>query len=284
MKRIRGTESPMSFFSFQDIIACVTGIMILVTLMLAINPLGTTIQSVTRPGHAKAPQVPDEGTTARVEEARERLTAAQEAVQRLTTEIEERRTRPEISAQQVESAEKQAEAEEQSLRNLEARVGGAESLLALAANAETAAALELKRLEQREVEARRAQAKARMRLRLLEGAPEGFEPVIVEITPIGISIGELDEEGVPGLTEQVAAAKATGALRAALSGRDLNATLVLFIVQPGGIEVFEELRAMITGAVAMGWQLWDPSGGSFFYAPEKLVVPPAAELGESTAP
>ncbi len=35
-KRKRALASPMSFFSFQDIIACTTGIMVLFTLTLTI--------------------------------------------------------------------------------------------------------------------------------------------------------------------------------------------------------------------------------------------------------
>lgn len=284
MKRARGCESAMSFFSFQDIIACVTGIMILVTLILALNPLGNKIASVTTPGSASTPQVVDEATVARVNEARERQQAAKEAVARLNKEIEERRARPEISEAQVLRIEQQAEADAQLLENMQARVEAARARVERAKTADTAAQAELKQLDQREVDARRAQARARMRLRLLEGAPEGFEPVLVEVTANGIVIGTLDEEGVPVAGEPVIKPMAQRTLATELGGRDVKTTLVLFIVQPGGIALFDELRSMVAGAVAIGWQLWDPSGGSFFETPEKLTSPVPAAPTEGAKP
>ena len=66
-------EAPTSFFSFQDIIASVTGIMLLVTLLLSME-----LMTRTEGGQAQVPEVDVEGLAQRLQEAkarRERLQA-----------------------------------------------------------------------------------------------------------------------------------------------------------------------------------------------------------------
>jgi predicted Holliday junction resolvase-like endonuclease len=70
----RSREAPMSFFSFQDIISCTTGILVLVTLLL-------TIELATRT-YAKTPELQSEA------ELQQRLTAARVRQQELTRQVQ----------------------------------------------------------------------------------------------------------------------------------------------------------------------------------------------------
>ena len=66
-RRKKRDEAPLSLFSFQDIMACLTGILIMVSLLLAIDGLSDEMQVT--PGKGD-PQVPQD-RTARIEEIAE---------------------------------------------------------------------------------------------------------------------------------------------------------------------------------------------------------------------
>ena len=87
----------MSFFSFQDIMASVTGIMILVTLLLALDPLGTQMRA-SRSAQAATPSPARRAVTAEVAEALAAQTAAAEAeVAELRRSLDARRRNPRVA-------------------------------------------------------------------------------------------------------------------------------------------------------------------------------------------
>ena len=68
-RRKKREEAPLSLFSFQDIMACLTGILILVALLLAIDGLSDDMQAT--PGKSGAPV--EEDVAARLPELREQV-------------------------------------------------------------------------------------------------------------------------------------------------------------------------------------------------------------------
>ena len=85
-------DAPLSFFSFQDIIASVTALMVLITLVIALEPLGDEFSLRKR---AAAAPMSQEG---RVEQARIRLERAQAAIAQARQALQERQATPNVTA------------------------------------------------------------------------------------------------------------------------------------------------------------------------------------------
>jgi len=68
-RRKKRDEAPLSLFSFQDIMACLTGILILVALLLAIDGLSDDMQAT--PGKSGTPEESKAAESA--DDLRERL-------------------------------------------------------------------------------------------------------------------------------------------------------------------------------------------------------------------
>ena len=95
-RRGRQDEEPMSFFSFQDIIACITGIMVLITMLLALE-LATR-----KPARGKE----ESELAGAVRDARGRLAGLQEEFDDAEEMINDRSGRPIITRERVEAKKK----------------------------------------------------------------------------------------------------------------------------------------------------------------------------------
>ena len=106
-------DAPLSFFSFQDIIASVTALMVLITLVIALDPLGDEISLRKR----SAAEPMSQG--GRVEQARVRLESAQAAIAQARQALQERQSQPNVTADLLARMEKLVAPEREGVAALE---------------------------------------------------------------------------------------------------------------------------------------------------------------------
>ena len=271
-------DAPLSFFSFQDIIASVTALMVLITLVIALDPLGD--EFVTRKSAGAAPM----SQAARLDQARARVDSANAALTEARRALLERQSQPAVTADQVTRMDRLIGAEREGLAALEriASIGDAE----------------LRALEDRNVvvmtslaDAERDLAKRRetavdramqARVRAFEGPAEALRPLLIEVGAAGIVAGVLDDLRVPRESARCAGAgdDAVACIAEILQKHPADAWYALFVVRPDAVDRFIALREVMYGrGYEIGWQLWDGSAGGFFERPDSsaagLPVPDA---------
>ena len=269
-------DAPLSFFSFQDIIASVTALMVLITLVIALEPLGDEVSLRKR---ASPAPMSAEG---RAEQARIRLERARAAVAQARQALQERQATPNVTADLIARMERLVAPERDGVAALEQ--------VASAGDAELRAIEDRLLVVQTETEAterdiaRRREAEAdrimRSRVRAFEGPAEPLKPLLVELRPDMIVIGTLDERRMPvELTTCDGTGKqAIDCLAKLLAAHPRTEWYGLFVVWPDGLERFRDLRAAFIGrGYEVGWQLWDGASGGFFERPEEDLPEPAPE-------
>lgn len=270
----RNQESaPMSFFSFQDIMACVTGIMILVTLILALDPLSNV------PMISPTPSPPSD-VIERLRAAQQRAGGAEEAVGKARELLQQSSADERVTGRQVEKLQQLKQSEETKLvaakRQLESgasKLQKSRSEVQLLTKEVQLAAERAKGLRQEVID-----LDMQSRVKRQSGPQEPLQPVVIEVRPDGIAVGTLDEKGTPTLKSVLPNAAAVDApvLWAAAMQRLLTdyppakdegsmGWYGLFIIRsdavPEGLSLYSNLHADSWEA---GCQLWDASEGGFF--------------------
>ena len=287
MKKKKASVSPMTFFSFQDIMACVTGIMILVTLIMALDPLADEPSKTRASAEVQA-------AAAQLAAVKKRLADAQQAITNATAALEEARTRPQVTAEQLARMEKLLGDERSGMQALQRSREEAEGDAkrredrVIVLDRDTALAEDNVRAIKQDL----ADKVLRSRVKYQTGVRETLQPLLFEITPQGIFVGELDEKGTPRKKATVVdeASKRvieewrvgmqapTGAAGGSVK-TDLDPILAahpkeqwyaLLVVRADTIGAMNGLRDMLRGSgYEVGWQLWDESDGGFFDTPEE---------------
>lgn len=276
-RRRRIEDVPMSFFSFQDIMASVTGIMILVTLLLALDPLGTQMRA-SRSAQAATPSPARRAVTAEVAEALAAQTAAAEAeVAQLRRSLDARRRNPRVAPEleaelAAELERRQRTAEEVELRA--SRIHEAAERL----EQEAAAAVERREQARRLLErAREALRRSVMqaRLRFLPGERYAKAPLLVELSPHGAALGEVTADRTPSRLRALSGISPE-AVAEGLTGRDPATEYLVFVVHPGAVASLDPLIEWFSArGWEVGWQLWDGTAGGLF-DPPSIDAPPGA--------
>ncbi len=277
--------SPMSFFSFQDIMACVTGIMILVSLILALDPLGEIPTSAQKPGESQQLRKSLEGARARAGEARRALAEASAA-------LADAKARPQVSSDQLERLEKLIAKEREGLiaieRSREAAAGDAQRQedQTLVMNRQSERASEKVLAIKQDL----ADKTLRARVQYQVGEREQLQPLLFEVTPTEVRVGEMDASGTPKQIATLRDAAVTAAMnawgsRGGDSGAPLDAAALLallnshprshwyalLVVRDDSVKLSSGLRDMIRGqGYEIGWQLWNTREGGFFDVAEEL--------------
>lgn len=113
-RRYRSSASAMSFFSFQDIIACTTGIMIIVTLMLVLELV------------VRTPPLPPSNVereiTVRKDELCRRRDELKRSIAEQAAEIERRRKAPDVTQAEFERALRLANTQERAVAEARAHL------------------------------------------------------------------------------------------------------------------------------------------------------------------
>jgi hypothetical protein len=254
-RRRKREDAPLSLFSFQDIMACLTGILILVSLLLAIDGLSDTMQATPSKGSPDEPAA----STRSAEELQEEL-----AVLRRT--LEERKGGIDVSKAEVELLEdrdrRMALEAERTRKVIDERDAELARLVQeLEASTRQATSL---REQIAAAKARADEQTLRDRVRFRPGAKYSKSPVFVETLPSGLVIGELDESMVPRLIARLDDPGAENRLIGALASRGPDTSYLVFVVREDAIARFEALRdAMLRKGFEVGWQLWDGGSGGF---------------------
>jgi outer membrane murein-binding lipoprotein Lpp len=275
-RRSKRAEAPLSLFSFQDIMACLTGVLILVSLLLAIDGLSDVIKP-----SAGTPQAPSEDLSERIEEARRRVEELAAAVAALRGGVD-------VTEQEVVLLESRVD-------TLSREVSRERSVAAAAAAdaARTRDEIESVRTRAETLERRLAQALQEiedqgMRERVQFRAGERFAkaPVLVEVGSGGITVGELDDRLVPRLLERLDGPDAERRLDAVLAARPHETHYVLFVVHEDAIPRMQRLQgALIDRGYENGWQLWDAaSEGGFLDRAGKAGARPAGPADPPASP
>jgi hypothetical protein len=276
-RRRKREDAPLSLFSFQDIMACLTGILILVSLLLAIDGLSDTVQATPGTGAPTEPQ--DAARTA--EQLREEIAT-------LARTLDERKGGIEVSSAEVELLEDrerrmalEAERTRKVIEDREAEL--ARRVRERDAAAQSSAAL---REQLSAAKARADEQSLRERVRFRPGAQYSKSPVFVEATPRGLVVGELDASLVPRLVARLDDPGAENRLVGALGSRMPDTSYLVFVVRQDAIPRFEALRdAMIRKGFEVGWQLWDGGEGGFLDGATAAVpASPAAPASPGAAP
>ena len=284
----KASESPMSFFSFQDIMACVTGIMVLVALILALDPLGDVPTSSRKPGESQEVRANLRDAQSRVEVARAALAAARSA-------LEAARTQPQVTADQIARLEKLLERERAAAEAIRLANESAAQRLVSLENEELVAQACVASAEEkiRAIKADLDSSALRARVQYQPGAAEALKPLLLEVTPDAIVIGTLDEQGSPRqlaklqddnlrlLMEAWGAQPPTTApttipagesekLDTLLQAYPRDVWYALVVIRADAVPSALGLRDLIRSrGYEIGWQLWDASDGGFFDVPKE---------------
>ena len=261
-RRKKSEGAPLSLFSFQDIMACLTGILILIALLLAIDGLSDDMQAA--PGKSASPEAV-EAAKARQEAAAELRRRAEE----IRKAIESARTGRPVTEQEVAILEARA-AQLEVDRETQARIlADAERERARVASEASAAELRARELRESAERAER-DAKAeelRRRVRFRPGEVFAKAPIFVEPMRNGIVIGELDGSRTPALVARLDDPGADSRAARVLQAFDPGASYVVFVVHEDAIARFAAMRRRLS-RFEMGWQLWDAESSMLEGAPD----------------
>jgi hypothetical protein len=271
------TESPISLFSFQDIITSVTAIMILLVLILSLELIarGSAVGVA-----ADDRRVANEAVKS-VEQLRERLVAllaetadAREAAKRTarqsTKDIEADRRAAQRQSEILASAIATLESDlkkagiarqsaEQDLLIAEREGSTTEHLRKKCESGEAAAALEKKNEEEerRQQEAERELSDSpRLVSRLVFNPPKGqaLRPILVEISADGIAVLGGDDPGIIEFGWGVLGPP--GSFLKWLGARNKEQEYVVIMLRPSGFEKLEAIRSLvIANGLEVGMEL-----------------------------
>jgi signal transduction histidine kinase len=255
-RRRKREEAPLSLFSFQDIMACLTGILILTALLLALDGLSEDVSDARARQDERSPEE-IAAEAARVEELR-RLEAE------LAKAIESRgATRP-VSETEAAVAERRAEqlrAEAEELRGSEASLRAqAERARRDREDAERLAREARERLAAAERDAKAKEVRQRFRFR--PGEVYAKAPVFVEPMHDRVVVGELDANGSPVVLAELRDPGADERVRDMMRSIDPGSRYLLFVVHDDAIARFSGLWRR-SGRFEVGWQLWDGKSSLF---------------------
>jgi len=233
--RRRSSESPVSFFSFQDLMTGTIGVMILIALILVLW-LTEVVESVEAYVAREPTQESDELATLRSEVMTLELSFARQTMAQLRLRL--RTLYEEIEARKEEIAEKTAE--------LRTMVEGEYS--------DESATTESRHLQQQleQLEATLEERRRSDRLVYIASQSFALQPLLIEMSSGAIRVsGTSDAETVIEFTDEELALRLERAL-AWLEGFSDEEFYCLLLLKPSGLPLYEQLRAAL---VEKGFQI-----------------------------
>ncbi len=270
----------MSFFSFQDIMACVTGIMILVTLILALDPLSNQPLASTTPGQSEV-------VRKQLASAQEREKAARESLEEKTAVMEEVRTTQHVTGGQIQRLEQMQQEEERRIESIKRRKEEAATSLEQCVSEIVLLTKDVKRAAEKERAIREQISDEQMkgRIRRQDGPFEALQPLLLEVTSTGVGVGSLNQEGIPKQTGFISddvmhrasliwAAQWMKLIETYPPPNEENPTegwYVLFIIRDDAVRRALNLYSnLFSDKWSAGWQLWDSKQSGFFDPLEEI--------------
>ena len=254
-RRKKREEAPLSLFSFQDIMACLTGILILVALLIAMD--GLTDEMEATPGKSGAPN--PEVAAARVPVLREQIAILQRS-------IDDRKGGRDVTKAEVDLLDYSIKDKAMLLERARKRLTDTDAEMKRITAEQAAATQQIEELRERIVAATRA-AEAqvlRERVKFRPGIKFSKAPVFVEPMTSGVVLGELDATRTPVRIADLKDPNADARIVGELAKRLPDTSYIVFVVHEDAIQRFETLRnALIRRGYEVGWQLWDGATGGF---------------------
>ncbi len=237
----RKAESPVTFFSFQDVMISLIGICTLVTVLLMISSMVQAVETVERAVSAAESDPASAATVTALTERRDQLTEALRRAQRRPSEDPTARRatlRQEVLAarEELDDLKREIEQLEKSLRDI------------LLRHPEAGAARRFQSLEERrqELESELEREQRRRQVTYLLGdSPKGM-PVGVEVSARGFLVFSVEKGGTSFLVS--ADRTLTDITDAASVIAGSTPFYLLFVVKPSGIDHY---RGIVTERNAM---------------------------------
>ena len=254
-RRKKREEAPLSLFSFQDIMACLTGILILVALLIAMD--GLTDEMEATPGKSGVPN--PEIAAARVPVLREQIAILQRS-------IDDRKGGRDVTKAEVDLLDYSIKDKAMLMERARKRLTDTDAEMKRITAEQAAATQQIEELRERIVAATRA-AEAqvlRERVKFRPGIKFSKAPVFVEPMTSGVVLGELDATRTPVRIAELKDPNADARIVGELAKRLPDTSYIVFVVHEDAIQRFETLRnALIRRGYEVGWQLWDGATGGF---------------------
>ena len=254
-RRKKREEAPLSLFSFQDIMACLTGILILVALLIAMD--GLTDEMEATPGKSGVPN--PEVAAARIPVLREQIAILQRS-------IDDRKGGRDVTKAEVDLLDYSREDKARLMKRARKRLSDTDAEMKRITAEQAAATQQIEELRERIVAATRA-AEAqvlRERVKFRPGIKFSKAPVFVEPMTSGVVLGELDATRTPVRIAELKDPNADARIVGELAKRLPDTSYIVFVVHEDAIQRFETLRnALIRRGYEVGWQLWDGATGGF---------------------
>ena len=257
----RGNESPMTFFSFQDIVSCMTGILIMISLMLS-------MELIDRPeGKGKSDPAVDR-LKEEIETARSWLEALKTQVRRNDDILKRWATGNVVTQAQLDAliliVKQLAEANRMTVDRM-ARV---ESEKAVIANQVILTDKDVKDLKDRVaiLDKQIKDNEKKTRVTVLGGSPSGLSPLFVEVSADEVTVAQIPPSGFAEPVKRFTGAAAPMDFLAWSRSRRSDKEYFVLLVRPEGADKFALLAGgAIQNGFRVGWDVWS--------AERKLVRP-----------
>jgi hypothetical protein len=237
----RDQSSPVSFFSFQDVMMCTIGVTIVITLVLVLQ-IGAVAARATSGAEGGSLVVGDDGSleaeARRLRQALEQAAARQRDGGRDRAELRQQVLAQNERAQRLLSRQ---QALQQRLRAASAQAAADPAMLE--------AADLLHRRDELEEELRTESLRRRVTYLV---APDDRKPVIVEVQGDRLVAGTTLEQDAPLALPLADLDSAAALLQAWMRGLpDPDRRSVLFVVKPSGVAAWRDLRARLAAMPGM---------------------------------
>ena len=254
-RRHKQAEAPMTFFSFQDIISCITGLMLLITILLILD-LASRVPNL-RPPVPSTPIAEVEALRQQRDALRARLEQWNADVRQRTAQMEEAPLDLDRLRKRAEVAEAQLHEEQERWTEKQARLEALRRELRDAREQDARNQATAQRLEA-ELQA------ARKRLQLPTGGPPGMKVIYVECFSDRVIAGEADGSGQHKLHSSSGAGLATDFLVWA-GRRDRAKEYFFFLVRAEGVAHFREImEGLAAKGLKYGIGMWQSERPSIF--------------------
>lgn len=244
----RKSANPVSLFSFQDIITSVTGIMILVTLLMALELSQRVLDSprVQTMAVNRQLEVAVSDAEENIRELESQLAAREAKLeqaaardrQRMTSEAKDAQRQLEQLETETQRLAEQADAAKRRQRDMESR----------------------ERLHQQEIdqlnELNRKIAELEEQLRKLKSSNRVIynpaqgtskEAWLVEVTGQSLQVAPMGRAAQPTVFSVASAAQVPPAFQQWLAGRDKRAEYFVLLIKASGVQLFDRLKEELTG-------------------------------------
>jgi hypothetical protein len=266
----RADDVTMSFFSFQDIICCVTGILIFITLMVSVD----LVNAGGPKGSLEEAALESKIT---LSSAKRRLTRLKSEYDVIVENQQQLKGEP-ITQARIDEMSKKLEELEKTRRFVTQqknydKIQGAQLAEQIRDAKKRNEDLQKQLLTLTQAVAR---DENRMAINIPAGNEKNLKPIFLELSSNAITIADFDDNGDIRQIKRFPGANAMLEAVAWTDSRDIKTDYLVILVRPDAIELFSPLRRELRNRnFTVGWEAWPLSKSLFSKKQEKPVKPEA---------